>query len=63
MSTSGAVDFGLTHTQSSPAGARRVELSFRDPAYVRAKPLTLIALVLTALVIAVGLVADRRVRA
>ena len=46
-----------------PAGARRVELSFRDPAYVRAKPLTLIALVLTALVIAVGLVADRRVRA
>jgi hypothetical protein len=46
-----------------PAGARRVELTFRDPAYHRAIPITLIALIVTALVIVGGAVAGSRVRA
>lgn len=46
-----------------PAGARRVELTFRDPAYHRALPITIAALILTALVIAGGAAAGSRIRA
>ena len=44
------------------AGARRVELSFADPVYVRGRLITLIALVLTAGLIIGGLVVERRRR-
>ena len=44
------------------AGARHVELSFRDPAYIRARPITVIALVLTALLVIGGAFAGPRVR-
>lgn len=44
------------------AGARRVELSFTDPVYVRGRLITLIALALTAALIIGGLVVERRRR-
>ena len=44
------------------AGARRVELSFTDPVYVRGRLISLIALVLTAGLIIGGLVVERRRR-
>jgi hypothetical protein len=45
-----------------PAGALRIDLSFTDPVYTRARLITLIALVLTAGLIAGGLVMERRRR-
>jgi hypothetical protein len=45
-----------------PAGAARVELTFTSPAYERGKTLTLLALALSLLGIAVGIVLDRRRR-
>jgi len=45
-----------------PAGARHVELTFRDPAYHRALPITIVALLFTALVIIGGAAAGTRVR-
>ena len=44
------------------AGARRVELSFADPVYVRARMVTIVALVITCAIIAGGFVAERRRR-
>ena len=44
------------------AGARRVELSFSDPVYARGRVITLIALVLTAVLVVGGLVVERRRR-
>jgi hypothetical protein len=43
-----------------PAGAREVQLSFTDPAYEKGKTVTLIALLVTLLAIAAGVVVDRR---
>jgi Predicted membrane protein len=43
-----------------PAGARRVELSFRDPAVSTGEAITLTALALAVLALALGLVNDRR---
>jgi hypothetical protein len=43
-----------------PPGARRIELSFTDPAYVTGKIVTLIALAAILLVIGAGVVAERR---
>jgi uncharacterized membrane protein YfhO len=45
-----------------PAGARTVELSFRDPAVATGKAITLVALAIALLALAAGLVRDRRVR-
>ncbi|HEX2780604.1 MAG TPA: YfhO family protein, partial [Gemmatimonadaceae bacterium] len=45
-----------------PTGARRVELDFRDPAYARARPITMIALAITALLILAGAFAGPRLR-
>lgn len=46
-----------------PPGARRIELSFVDPVYARGKTVTIIALVLTVILIAGGVVVERRRRA
>jgi hypothetical protein len=46
-----------------PAGARRVELSFNDPVYARGKLVTLISLGLTLVLIAGGILMERRRRA
>jgi hypothetical protein len=43
-----------------PAGARRVELTFKDPAYLKGRIITLIALVLTAALMAFGAAAARK---
>jgi uncharacterized membrane protein YfhO len=43
-----------------PAGARQVVLSFRDPAFVTGKAVTLVALLLAVGALALGLFADRR---
>ena len=43
-----------------PAGGRKVELSFSDPAYNRGKAVTLLALVLTAAMIGGGIFVERR---
>jgi hypothetical protein len=43
-----------------PTGARNIELSFTDPAYVTGKIVTLIALASILLIIGVGIVAERR---
>jgi len=45
-----------------PAGASRVELTFTSPAYERGKMLTLLALGLSVIAIAAGIVVDRRRR-
>jgi uncharacterized membrane protein YfhO len=45
-----------------PAGATRVELTFTGPAYERGKMVTLIALALSLIWVAVGIVLDRRRR-
>ena len=45
-----------------PEGAREVELSFHEQAFETGKLVTIVALILTALAIAAGLVADRRRR-
>ena len=44
------------------AGARRIELSFQDPAYNRGKPITFAALLIALLTIGVGAFARDRVR-
>ncbi len=44
------------------AGARVIELTFRDPAFARGKMLTLLALAITAVVIVAGVVMERRRR-
>ena len=59
--TVGRVDHTLIGVPLA-AGARHVELTFRDPAYVRARPITLIALALTVLLIIGGAFAGERVR-
>jgi uncharacterized membrane protein YfhO len=43
-----------------PAGAREVQLSFRDRAYGKGKTLTLIALALSLAALVAGSLADRR---
>jgi uncharacterized membrane protein YfhO len=45
-----------------PAGATHVDLTFSSPAYKRGKALTLIALGLSIVAIAVGVAGDRRRR-
>jgi hypothetical protein len=45
-----------------PAGARAVQLRFADAAYAKGKTVTLIALVITIVVLGAGLVVDRRRR-
>lgn len=45
-----------------PAGARRVELRFSDPVYERGRLITSIALVLTLVAIAAGVIVERRRR-
>ncbi len=44
------------------AGARMIELTYRDPAFARGKMLTLLALAITAVVIAGGVLLERRRR-
>lgn len=44
------------------AGARRIELSFADPIYARGRTVTIIALVLTLVLIAGGIAVERRRR-
>ena len=43
-----------------PAGAKTVELSFRDAAYGAGRALTWVAVILAAAALAAGLVIDRR---
>ncbi len=43
-----------------PAGARTIQLRFQDAAYVKGKRLTLAAILLAVVLLAVGIVADRR---
>ncbi|HET8833477.1 MAG TPA: YfhO family protein, partial [Gemmatimonadales bacterium] len=43
-----------------PAGARRVELSFRDPALATGKGITIVAVLLAVAALAAGLLTDRR---
>lgn len=57
----GRADYSLIGV-ALPAGARHVELSFVDAAYLRGRVVTLIALVLTALLIAGGVAVARRQR-
>lgn len=59
--TVGRVDHSLIGVPL-PAGARHVELSFQDPAYMRSRPITLIALIVTALLIVGGAFAGSRLR-
>jgi hypothetical protein len=59
--TLGRVDHTLIGV-ALPAGARHVELTFRDAAYHRAIPITAIALLMTVLVIVVGAAAGTRIR-
>ena len=46
-----------------PAGARRIELLFADPVYARGKIITIVALVLTVILIGGGVAVERRRRA
>lgn len=59
--TVGRVDHALIGV-ALPRGARRVELTFRDPAYERGRPITLGALLLAVVTIVVGAAAPRRIR-
>ncbi len=59
--TVGRVDHALIGVPLA-AGTRRVELAFRDPAYQRGKPITVSALLLALLTIAVGVFARDRLR-
>lgn len=59
--TVGRVDHALIGV-ALPGGARRVELSFRDPAYERGRPITIAALLVALLTIVVGVAAPRRIR-
>lgn len=43
-----------------PAGARQVELRFRDPSYDAGKAVTLVAILLSALLVGFGVMHDRR---
>ena len=55
----GRADYSMIGVEL-PAGSRRVELSFADPAYFRGKTVTLVALALTSLLILGGVVLERR---
>lgn len=55
----GRADYTLIGVQL-PAGARTVDLTFSDPAYARGKIITIIALLLTAVLIAGGIITERR---
>ena len=55
----GRADYTLIGVQL-PTGGRKVELTFDDPAYERGKVITIIALVLTALMIGAGVFRERR---
>ncbi|MEO5580763.1 MAG: hypothetical protein ABIR58_08890, partial [Gemmatimonadaceae bacterium] len=59
--TIGRADYSLIGVQL-PAGARRVELSFRSAPYTRGKLITLIAIATAMLLAAGGVLAERRVR-
>jgi hypothetical protein len=54
----GRVDYTLIGVQL-PSGGRKVDLTFDDPAYERGKVITIIALVLTALMIGAGVYRER----
>ncbi|MEO6876865.1 MAG: YfhO family protein, partial [Gemmatimonadaceae bacterium] len=43
-----------------PAGARTIQLRFQDAAYVKGKRLTLVAILLGVVLLAAGIIADRR---
>jgi uncharacterized membrane protein YfhO len=43
-----------------PTGARTIELTFHDPAYATGKLLTIVALVVSVLLLVGGAVAERR---
>lgn len=58
----GRADFVLTGV-ALPAGARNIELSFENPAYERGKLVTLLALGAAVLLLAAGVVVERRQRA
>lgn len=53
------VDYTLIGVEL-PVGGRKVNLTFEDPAYVRGKMITLVALVLTGVMIAAGILTERR---
>ena len=55
----GRADYTLIGVQL-PSGGRKVELSFDDPAYEQGKVITIIALVLTAMMIGAGVYRERR---
>jgi hypothetical protein len=55
----GRADYTLIGVQL-PNGGRKVELSFDDPAYEQGKVITIIALVLTAMMIGAGVYRERR---
>ncbi|MEO8578331.1 MAG: YfhO family protein, partial [Gemmatimonadales bacterium] len=55
----GRANFSLIGVQL-PEGARKVELVFDDPAYVQGKMITILALVLTLVLIAAGTVMEKR---
>ena len=62
VSTIGRADYSLIGI-ALPTGAKHVELSFDDPAYETGKKVTLLAIALTLLLTAGGMVAERRARA
>jgi hypothetical protein len=55
----GRADYTLIGVQL-PQGGRKIELSFQDPAYERGKVITMLALVLTLLMIGAGVFRERR---
>jgi hypothetical protein len=55
----GRADYTIIGVQL-PAGGRKVELRFDDPAYERGKVITILALVLTALMIGAGIFLERK---
>jgi hypothetical protein len=55
----GRADYTLIGVQL-PAGGRKVELTFDDPAYERGKVITILALVLTAVMIVAGIFMERK---
>jgi hypothetical protein len=59
--TVGRADYSLVGVEL-PAGATKVELAFRDPAYGKGKALTLAALLAAILLAGAGVVMDRRTR-
>ena len=47
-------------TTQLPTGGRKIDLTFEDPAYKQGKIITILALILTAVLIAGGIFTERR---